>query len=82
MNFAGGIFRYGSGKGIWVPLSDEQWQLIKQYAKAKRDYEVGKGYTMKDVLKELVDTSLNALEEAEFEDREGNRVDWKKLQTR
>ena len=76
------MYYHGNNKGIWVPLTDEQWNTIKKYAKAKRDYEVGKGFTMKDALKELVDSSLMALEHADFYDQDGNRVDWHNIETR
>ena len=44
---------------------------MKQYAKAKRDYEVGKGFTMRNALEELVDNSLMALRDVEFTDSNG-----------
>lgn len=55
---------------------------MKQYAKAKRDYEVGKGFTMRNALEELVDNSLMALRDVEFTDSNGNLVDWKNLEVR
>lgn len=67
---------YHSGEGMCIKLTDEEWTLLK------RDYEVGKGFTMRNALEELVDNSLMALRDVEFMDSNGNLVDWKNLKVR
>lgn len=70
------VFRYA------FQYMRQRWPLLKQYAKAKRDYEVDKGFTMRNALEELVDNSLMALRDVEFTDSNGNLVDWKNLEVR
>ena len=55
-------------KGVFVPFTDEEWEMLKKYAAAKRKYEVGKGDTVKVAVKEITSAVLDALFNSEIFD--------------
>ncbi len=63
--------------GIFVPFTEEEWELLKKYTAARRKYEVGKGYTVKVAVSEITHAVLDAILNAEIRDENGNIVDWK-----
>ena len=66
-------------RGVFGPFTYEEWELLKKYAAAKRKYEVGKGYTVKVAVQELVGAAFDALLHSEICDSDGNPVDWKEM---
>ena len=66
-------------KGVFVSFSDEEWELLKKYAAAKRKYEVGKGFTVKVAVNELAHAVLDAMLNSEIYDEDGQAVDWKNI---
>ncbi len=67
---------YTTKRGIWFEFTDEQWELLKKYAEAKRKYEHRKPFSMKFAAEEIFFSMIEALESEEIYDSDGNLVNW------
>lgn len=63
-------------KIIELELSCEQYEMLKNYAKAMRKYEVGKGFTIKSAIEYALSIGLNAIEETIFVDNDHKEISW------
>ena len=63
-------------KNIVVEFTDSEYEMLKNYAAARRKHEVGKGFTVVDTIAQIVSIGLEAISETIIVDKEGNAVDW------
>ena len=64
-------------KFIKIRLSDNEYEMLKKYAKARRKYEIGNGFTIHSAIEQMVAIGLSAIEETQIVDKNHKPIDWK-----
>lgn len=59
-----------------IKITDDEYNMLKAYADAKRKYEVGKGFPVNKAIAEMVSVGLEAISETIILDENGSPVDW------
>lgn len=59
-----------------IKITDEEYQMLKAYAAAKRKYEGDKRFPVERAIAEMVSIGLDAIAETVIVDKEGNSVQW------
>lgn len=61
-----------------IELSEDDWEVLKKYAKATRKYNEIKGYTVNDALHQMVVDGMNSIASMDFQDPDNDyeNVDW------
>ena len=63
-------------KYIKISLSDEDYELLKKYAKATRKYETGSGFTLKSAINQMITIGLESIKETVILDNENKIINW------
>lgn len=61
---------------LMITITDEEYALLKDYAAAKRKYEVGKGFPVDKAINEMISIGVDAISQTPIFDKEGNIVEW------
>lgn len=64
-------------KYLTIAMNDEDYELLKKYAKATRKYETGSGFTIKSAIELMIKIGLDAIKETVIIDKQSNIVNWK-----
>lgn len=59
-----------------IELSDDDWEVLKKYARATRKYQEMKGYTVNDALEEMIRQGMTSVALTEFSNSDDEEVDW------
>lgn len=58
-----------------ITLSEEEWEVLKKFAKVRRK-ELGRGFTVHDALKLMVEWGMAEITRYDAYDQDGNEIDW------
>lgn len=65
-------------KYLTIEMTDNEYDMLKAYAAARRKHEVGKGFTVVKAVAQMVSIGLEAISETVIVDQEGKLVEWNK----
>ena len=64
-------------KYVKIALNDDEYEMLKKYAKYVRKYETGNGFTINSAINQMVSIGLEAIRETTILDNENNIINWK-----
>lgn len=62
---------------VLVDLTPDEYDLLKEFAAARRKYEVGKGYRVGNAINEALSIGIESISETLIFDKNGELVNWK-----
>lgn len=63
-------------KYITIEMTDSEYEMLKDYAAARRKHEIGKGFTIGHTIAQMVSIGLEAISETIMVDKNGQLVEW------
>ena len=63
-------------KYITIEMADSEYEMLKDYAAARRKHEIGKGFTINKTIAQMVSIGLEAISETIIVDQNGQVVEW------